>query len=100
MRDDDELRITGESFDDVIELVNVGIIKRCVYLIEYAKRRRLDQVNSKQQCNSCQCFFSATQLRNTQRTFSFWLGNDLNVTFSRVGRIEEDQIAIVVLRKQ
>lgn len=41
VRDDDELRILREAADDVVELLDVGIVQRRVHLIEDAKRRGL-----------------------------------------------------------
>src|SRR5690606_1875789 len=41
VRDDNELRLIGEFSDDVIELIDVGVVQRSVDLIEDAERCRL-----------------------------------------------------------
>ena len=49
MRDDDKLRLPREVADDIEKTSTVGIIKRCIDLIEDAERRGFDLVEAEQQ---------------------------------------------------
>ena len=44
---DNELRVVAELLYHLRELTHISIVQRSIYLIEYAERCRLDQVNRK-----------------------------------------------------
>ena len=51
VRYNDELALLAELADHLRELTYVGVIKRRIHLIEDTERRRLYQVDRKQQCS-------------------------------------------------
>lgn len=48
MGHDDKLALMAELLDDLVELVNIGIVKRGIHLIENTERSRLQQVNGEE----------------------------------------------------
>src|SRR5690606_343047 len=70
VRDNDELTVFAEGPDDVVELVDVGIVERCVDLVENTERSRFQQVHAEQQRRGGQRLLPTGQLVDGQGTLS------------------------------
>ena len=71
VRDDDELRVLGELTDDVVELVDVGVVERRVHFVKDAERGRLQQVEAEQERGRGEGLFSSRQLGDRQGALAF-----------------------------
>ena len=54
MSDNDELGVFAKGPDDLVELVDVGIVKGRIYFIENTERGRLEQVRSEEHTSELQ----------------------------------------------
>src|SRR6478736_339594 len=51
VRNNNKLRLSGKFLDDLVELLDVGIIQWSIDLIEYAEGSRLHEIERKQKRN-------------------------------------------------
>src|SRR5690606_41878509 len=81
--------------DDVVELVDVGVVERRVYFIEDTEGRGLEKVHREQKRRGCQRLFTAAKLAYGQGSLSLGFCDDIDVGVERRIGINEPDITIV-----
>lgn len=74
--DIDKLHLAGHLLHHARVAPDVGVIQRCIHLIQHTERRRVQTEDGEHQCYGRQSFLAAGQEVNGTVLFARWAGHD------------------------